>query len=469
MSVVYRSFLPSRSSFDRSWETVSAWWRGIGCTQGIQLLGSGQFGPWSVEHQAIDDSQDSLGEIRIENEESGFRLIFRQLQSTAQPMVFLEEEHREQGGIKNPLPGPSELTRELVASSGLDVSVRNARVPEVLLVGEASRHISLLTLLNDRLVGMALVRNVPLEEAAVIVGTRGSVADGSLVLLRSAVDAPLIIPAQWARFNSAPVARRVHRDVLHFWFQQRLPVEFGAAVARLKRSNRSLEEWQEIAEDFERENKDLVEQRDWALLSQDEALRELDSAQRRLAFLEREFRDRGEMVPSPEEDEEYPDDIRWSIQVLELADEYLHGLVLSHGIRNRCGDLDEQHAAPITARRAWRALRALNDYVSAKRDGRSKGNFLDFCRETPAGYVSFPANDVAMVESAGTLARRELREARMFQVPSNVDPTGIVLMQAHVKVAGVGNLSARLHFFDDTSGSTGKVHVGYLGPHLPLP
>jgi hypothetical protein len=39
-------------------------------------------------------------------------------------------------------------------------------------------------------------------------------------------------------------------------------------------------------------------------------------------------------------------------------------------------------------------------------------------------------------------------------------------MEAHLKIAG-GLLGPRLYFYDDTSGLTGKVHVGYIGAHLP--
>ena len=41
-------------------------------------------------------------------------------------------------------------------------------------------------------------------------------------------------------------------------------------------------------------------------------------------------------------------------------------------------------------------------------------------------------------------------------------------MQAHLKLSN-GSLAPRLYFYDDTGkdGNTGKVHVGYIGPHLP--
>lgn len=38
-------------------------------------------------------------------------------------------------------------------------------------------------------------------------------------------------------------------------------------------------------------------------------------------------------------------------------------------------------------------------------------------------------------------------------------------MQAHLKIGGGNTIAPRLHFYDDCPRS-GKVYVGYLGPHL---
>lgn len=43
-------------------------------------------------------------------------------------------------------------------------------------------------------------------------------------------------------------------------------------------------------------------------------------------------------------------------------------------------------------------------------------------------------------------------------------------MLAHLKISeGGGNLAPRVYFHDDTSGSTGKVHIGLVGPHYLVP
>lgn len=39
-------------------------------------------------------------------------------------------------------------------------------------------------------------------------------------------------------------------------------------------------------------------------------------------------------------------------------------------------------------------------------------------------------------------------------------------MQAHLKIASKGSISPRIYFLDDVKGVTGKLIVGYIGPHL---
>jgi hypothetical protein len=203
------------------------------------------------------------------------------------------------------------------------------------------------------------------------------------------------------------------------------------------------------------------------MLVADEALTELDRVQRRVAFLEQKFRDYGEFHLE-QDDLEYPEEVNLSVDAMKYAADLLPHLMIAPGAADRCAELDEQHAAPITAKRAWRALRALHDYARVKVETDWNGNLLQYCRETPAGFATFPHGDVALTESERTLGNPRCREARMFQVPPAVDPAGVVLMGAHIKVAGIGALAARLHFHDDTGGPTKRVHVGYLGPHLPL-
>ena len=77
---------------------------------------------------------------------------------------------------------------------------------------------------------------------------------------------------------------------------------------------------------------------------------------------------------------------------------------------------------------------------------------------------------LAMNESETVRNNPELRSKRMLPVAKEVDATGTALMLSHLKVAeGGGNLAPRIYFYDDTAGATGKVHVGFVGPHYLMP
>lgn len=123
--------------------------------------------------------------------------------------------------------------------------------------------------------------------------------------------------------------------------------------------------------------------------------------------------------------------------------------------------LDEHAEARTWAAKAWAGLAALNSYAEHRLQGRS-GGFRNFCQDPPGGARVYPANQIAMVESDATM--RKYGRERMFPA---VDGE-LAEMQAHLKLAGRGNLCPRVHFLDDVAGTeaAGLVIVGYMGPHL---
>jgi hypothetical protein len=71
-----------------------------------------------------------------------------------------------------------------------------------------------------------------------------------------------------------------------------------------------------------------------------------------------------------------------------------------------------------------------------------------------------------MTESETVQQTKRLREQRRFPVDTRGDPSGSVIMWSHLKIAeGGGPLAPRIYFHDDTRGETGKVHIGFVGPH----
>lgn len=129
--------------------------------------------------------------------------------------------------------------------------------------------------------------------------------------------------------------------------------------------------------------------------------------------------------------------------------------------------LDDNFKAATWAAKAWRALRALNDYAAARAGGEFDRDFYAYCQQPPPGRTGISANMVALTESDDTRQNRRFATARLFAVPEAVHPDGRIFMWAHIKLDSAGRTAPRIHFYDDTAGTTAMIHVGYIGPHLP--
>ncbi|MFJ8944448.1 hypothetical protein ACIRG4_14525 [Streptomyces sp. NPDC102395] len=114
---------------------------------------------------------------------------------------------------------------------------------------------------------------------------------------------------------------------------------------------------------------------------------------------------------------------------------------------------------------AWDGLLALDHFAAASAGDKKCGDFFSWCKSDASSGFPFPTAKVAMRESDTVARKPKLRAERMLPVPKAVDPEGRVFMQAHLKIGGGNTIAPRLHFYDDCPRS-GKVYVGYLGPHL---
>ncbi|WP_157099326.1 hypothetical protein [Microbispora sp. ATCC PTA-5024] len=129
------------------------------------------------------------------------------------------------------------------------------------------------------------------------------------------------------------------------------------------------------------------------------------------------------------------------------------------------------HAYPALSRtwagKAWDAMRALDDFARARSSGEFAGGFHDWCIHGEPGRRVIPLGMLAMRESTSVSNNAKFSEPRTFPVPHEVNPSGKIFMEAHVKLRAVGYPAPRLYFHDDSGGATGKVWIGYLGDHLP--
>lgn len=151
---------------------------------------------------------------------------------------------------------------------------------------------------------------------------------------------------------------------------------------------------------------------------------------------------------------------------LQLARANLVRVEIPDDAELHVAELDNAIEARSWARSVFDGLLALEAYAHA---GAKFGDFRDWCRSSKhprAWYAN--SKKLAMRESEEVMRRPELRRLRQMPVSQRVDNSGRITMEAHLKLSN-GSLAPRLYFHDDTSknGSTGKIHVGYIGPHLP--
>lgn len=129
--------------------------------------------------------------------------------------------------------------------------------------------------------------------------------------------------------------------------------------------------------------------------------------------------------------------------------------------------LDMSPESSTWVRSSWEVLRALDSYASARTADGFHGDFKTWCEKPPPDAYIVPAGKVARDESESVRNNVKWHRQREFQVPADIDISGRVFMGAHVRIgaSAAGQISPRL-YFHDTTAQSGKIYVGYLGPHL---
>ena len=206
---------------------------------------------------------------------------------------------------------------------------------------------------------------------------------------------------------------------------------------------------------------------EFAQLELTDAERSADHLRARVRWLESELAAKGAhligVALPPEQLPEAPDSITG---VLELAADRFSRLVLGD-TAEAAARLDVYPQAERWAIKIWQALEALDTYAAARFKGDWSNSFLAWCQEPLPGHAAVPATWVALKESETTDTNPKLRKARTFAVPAELAASRQLYMPAHVKITQGGVPSPRLHFHDDSGGTTGRVYVGYVGDHLP--
>ncbi|MEU8310339.1 hypothetical protein AB0C84_42895 [Actinomadura sp. NPDC048955] len=127
--------------------------------------------------------------------------------------------------------------------------------------------------------------------------------------------------------------------------------------------------------------------------------------------------------------------------------------------------LDHFPQAAAWRRRAWDALSTLEAYAQARSHQEPVSDLLAYCR-SGAPEVSIATSIIALGEYERVRSDERYRRARTFPVPADVDPRGEAFFGAHIRLGPGRPPAPRMHFLDDTS-NTGRIYIGYIGPHLP--
>lgn len=160
-----------------------------------------------------------------------------------------------------------------------------------------------------------------------------------------------------------------------------------------------------------------------------------------------------------------PDQASTLTEAAEFCRAYLPLVSLPDGATRDLEELDAAPEATAWAKTAWRGFRALAAYASEAAE--TNGGFWEWCQHS-SHPDTWPATSkkLSMTESESLLNNAAQRAARMLPVDPTVSASGQIEMLAHLKIAeGGGSNIPRVYFYDDTKGSTGRIHVGFFGPH----
>lgn len=162
-----------------------------------------------------------------------------------------------------------------------------------------------------------------------------------------------------------------------------------------------------------------------------------------------------------------PDDSpQRAAHVAERARRELSNLSIPDGALRDLHRLDDSEKRTVWAGGAWQALRALDEYAKAVAGGFGGGGFFQWCKRTGEWSTA----KVSMTESETVMSNERLSACRLLPVDPAVEPTGYLVMEAHLKIQlGGGPNIPRVYFHDDTKGPTAKVHIGFYGPHDLMP
>lgn len=177
--------------------------------------------------------------------------------------------------------------------------------------------------------------------------------------------------------------------------------------------------------------------------------------------------------PEPEADDDNLGlcDIEKLSDAVEWA-RMLYGKELSipEGVLHGNRELSASISGNRWAYRTWQGLKALAYYARSATNEDFNGGFYAWCLAGSPHVWPASSKKLAMNESESVRNSHRLMEYRIFPVVPELNKECHCTMTAHLKISeGGGSNIPRVYFFDDTKGVTGKVHIGFIGPHRLVP
>ena len=270
--------------------------------------------------------------------------------------------------------------------------------------------------------------------------------------------------------DDAPTAaRRIAQIVLPRMLAQSPPVVYRTRLKPLINGR----DWEQIALDLDKEmngteglkrqNENLKFEKAIAYEEATNSEREIDRLLRKNQLLRSRLRELSESPEAMElvaEDDASPGTCQ---DAVDLAMRLPH-IEIHLDAPVEIERLDASEDSELWARRIWKNLNSLNTYAEVKGRG-----YFNWCETSGNDRVIGP-QFIAMSESQSVMNNPDLCKHRTLPIDRAVDKSGYVEMQAHLKpVQGGGMQIPRIYFHDDTKGRTGKVHVGFIGPHDRMP
>jgi hypothetical protein len=312
-------------------------------------------------------------------------------------------------------------------------------------------------------VGEAVGPDLAVEPGAVRVFLPGAGSDDAA--WRHFVVPPTVAARSWATAGRV-IAERLAISIA----ARRAPAEYETvrrllAAGVVRRSDEELEQlWDEAVMEAERlrsRAQHAEEEKALAVMALEDAEKENEHLRGTVAFFALQLQ--GERALTPElAGDGLPDTAQDPSDAIRLAREHLDRVVIPDGAIATVGELDTTLQASVWGRKTWQALRALHLYAI---DRSRQGGFWEWCQHSGHPFA-WPATERTLAMSDSDTAMREFADDRRFPIDPRVRGERTQVMDAHIKVAQAGgSLTPRIYFYDDTGGVTGKVHVGFVGPH----